>query len=236
MEAGGYHDRQWWSDEGWTWVSFEKKGGLSGIPRDHPRWWVKQDEDPPVGHSQGDSGSGGSGWKLRCLQEEIPMPWSWPACVNQLEAKAFCNWKSARDGVTLRLPSEAEWCVRACMMMMMMMMMMTMTMMMMMMMMMMMIRRRRRTRRLHFLSAARTNTHMHACMPPGLLVFCFPTFLTLTFTQSITNDGDLFFFFFSFCLSDCLFAGTPGAHRAERASVTPTSRRGSRTLPLATSI
>jgi putative 4-mercaptohistidine N1-methyltranferase len=43
------------------------------------------------------------------LQEEIPMPWSWPVCVNNLEAKAFCNWKSARDGKSFRLPSEPEW-------------------------------------------------------------------------------------------------------------------------------
>jgi len=102
VEDGGYHDRQWWSDEGWTWVSFEKKGGLSGQPKDHPRWWVPTNGQGASGQSTGD-------WKLRCLQEEIPMPWSWPVCVNQLEAKAFCNWKSARDGKSLRLPSEAEW-------------------------------------------------------------------------------------------------------------------------------
>ena len=37
------------------------------------------------------------------------MPWSWPVVVNQLEAKAFCNWKSAATEQTIRLPSEDEW-------------------------------------------------------------------------------------------------------------------------------
>ena len=36
------------------------------------------------------------------------MPWAWPAEVNVHEAKAFCAWKSERDGTPLRLPSEAE--------------------------------------------------------------------------------------------------------------------------------
>ena len=37
------------------------------------------------------------------------MPWDWPVEVNYLEAKAFCNWKGASTGKSLRLPSEAEW-------------------------------------------------------------------------------------------------------------------------------
>jgi 5-histidylcysteine sulfoxide synthase/putative 4-mercaptohistidine N1-methyltranferase len=105
VQDGGYHEKKWWTDEGWTWVSFETEGGLSGKPKDYPRWWV-----PP------ESAATAFGfavpkdqWKLRCLQEEIPIPWSWPACVNNLEAKAFCNWKSAKLGKSLRLPSEPEW-------------------------------------------------------------------------------------------------------------------------------
>lgn len=104
VEAGGYRDPQWWTEEGWTWVAFEREGGLSGKPKDHPRWWV-----PAGGEGSLADGTDRSQWKLRCLQEEIAMPWSWPVNVNQVEAKAFCNWKSARDGTALRLPSEAEW-------------------------------------------------------------------------------------------------------------------------------
>ena len=37
------------------------------------------------------------------------MPWNWPVEVNQLEAKAFCNWKAARTGRPVRLPTEEEW-------------------------------------------------------------------------------------------------------------------------------
>jgi 5-histidylcysteine sulfoxide synthase/putative 4-mercaptohistidine N1-methyltranferase len=110
VQDGGYHETKWWTDEGWTWVSFEKQGGLGGKPKDYPRWWV-----PPASAVIADAESKAGvtvtkdQWKLRCLQEEIPMPWSWPACVNNLEAKAFCNWKSAKLGKSLRLPSEPEW-------------------------------------------------------------------------------------------------------------------------------
>ena len=37
------------------------------------------------------------------------MPWNWPVEVNQLEAKAFCNWKAAVTGEPVRLPTEEEW-------------------------------------------------------------------------------------------------------------------------------
>lgn len=103
VQDGGYNDKQFWTDEGWTWVSFEKQGGLSGIPKDHPRWWVRSETaDSTVGAPK-------DSWKLRTLQEEIAMPWSWPACVNQLEAAAFCKWKSQKEGKSIRLPSEPEW-------------------------------------------------------------------------------------------------------------------------------
>ena len=37
------------------------------------------------------------------------MPWCWPVEVNYHEAKAFCNWKKARTGQPVRLPTEDEW-------------------------------------------------------------------------------------------------------------------------------
>ncbi len=37
------------------------------------------------------------------------MPWDWPAEVNYLEAKAFCNWLAETSGAPVRLPTEAEW-------------------------------------------------------------------------------------------------------------------------------
>ena len=43
------------------------------------------------------------------MTEEVPLPWDWPVEVNYHEAKAFCNWKSAQTGKTIRLPTEDEW-------------------------------------------------------------------------------------------------------------------------------
>jgi putative 4-mercaptohistidine N1-methyltranferase len=43
------------------------------------------------------------------MLEIIDLPWNWPVEVNQLEAKAFCNWKAADTGLAIRLPSEDEW-------------------------------------------------------------------------------------------------------------------------------
>jgi putative 4-mercaptohistidine N1-methyltranferase len=40
---------------------------------------------------------------------EIPLPPNWPVEVCWLEAKAFCNWKSAQTGQCVRMPDEAEY-------------------------------------------------------------------------------------------------------------------------------
>jgi 5-histidylcysteine sulfoxide synthase/putative 4-mercaptohistidine N1-methyltranferase len=86
VAAGGYGDERWWTDEGWAWRTYQEA--------EHPRFWV----------------TGGRGdWRLRCMAQEIPMPWDWPVEVNQLEAKAFCNWKAEQTGLPVRLPTEEEW-------------------------------------------------------------------------------------------------------------------------------
>ena len=43
------------------------------------------------------------------MAQIIDMPWNWPVEVNQLEAKALCNWMAAKTGRPIRLPTEAEW-------------------------------------------------------------------------------------------------------------------------------
>ena len=89
VEQGGYEQEQWWGEEGWNWVQcFDVK---------HPKYWVK------------DESEGSGGWMQRQLAEVTPLPWSWPVVTNQLEAKAFCNWKTAQTGSPIRLPSEDEW-------------------------------------------------------------------------------------------------------------------------------
>ncbi len=86
VQAGGYDNENWWTDEGWDWCGYQKA--------QHPRFWIPD---------------GSGNWKLRCLVQEIPMPWNWPVEVNQLEAKAFCNWKTGESGRPVRLPTEEEW-------------------------------------------------------------------------------------------------------------------------------
>ena len=85
VDGGGYHERRWWTNEGWRWREF--------AGAEQPTFWVKR----------------GQTWVLRLLAEERPMPWSWPVEVNCHEAAAFCQWKSAEGGIVLRLPTEAEW-------------------------------------------------------------------------------------------------------------------------------
>lgn len=85
IDDGGYQTEAYWSEEGWKWATWKKSG--------HPLFWRKTD----------------NGWKLRLVFNEIDMPWNWPVEVNQLEAKAFCNWKAAQTGQPIRLLSEDEW-------------------------------------------------------------------------------------------------------------------------------
>ncbi|MBP1637949.1 MAG: hypothetical protein H6Q18_738 [Bacteroidetes bacterium] len=85
VDAGAYHNQSYWTEEGWNWVTFKNAK--------MPLFWRKSDNV----------------YKLRLVAEEIPMPWNWPVEVNQLEAKAFANWKTEMAGKSYRLPTEAEW-------------------------------------------------------------------------------------------------------------------------------
>ena len=85
IEDNGYHKENLWSAEGWNWLKFSNA--------DNPLFWVRDT------HS----------FRLRTLAQEIDMPWDWPVEVNYLEAKAFCNWLSKKEGTSLRLPTEDEW-------------------------------------------------------------------------------------------------------------------------------
>ncbi len=85
VEAGGYEEERWWTEEGWAWRRY------AGAR--HPTFWEQR----------------AGGWFLRVIAEEIPMPWDWPVEVNYHEAAAFCAWKSDKTGQALRPPSESEW-------------------------------------------------------------------------------------------------------------------------------
>jgi len=89
IEAGGYQQLSYWTEEGQQWLSYKKSI--------MPVFWFKRDQQ----------------YFQRNLLNEIPLPLNWPAEVNYLEAKAFCNWKSEQEKRFIRLPTEAEWyCLR----------------------------------------------------------------------------------------------------------------------------
>lgn len=88
VNAGGYLDPQWWTEEGWNWNTYRQLG--------MPLFWRKDEQDK---------------YWLRTMASLIPMPWDWPVEVNYLEAKAFTNWLAAITGKSLRLPVEDEWYV-----------------------------------------------------------------------------------------------------------------------------
>ncbi len=86
VNDGGYDEKTYWTEEGWKWRNYRSEG--------HPVFWVPRPE---------------GGYRYRTMLQEIDMPMDWPVDVNYLEAKAFCNWMSAKSGKVFRLPTEAEW-------------------------------------------------------------------------------------------------------------------------------
>ncbi|MBX9725523.1 MAG: SUMF1/EgtB/PvdO family nonheme iron enzyme, partial [Candidatus Obscuribacterales bacterium] len=88
VSDGGYEKPEYWTETGWRWRSFRNVK--------HPTFWV------PVSNSEVHQ------YKLRTCFEIVPMQWNWPVVVNFHEAVAFSKWKSAQDGMTYRLLSEAE--------------------------------------------------------------------------------------------------------------------------------
>jgi 5-histidylcysteine sulfoxide synthase/putative 4-mercaptohistidine N1-methyltranferase len=85
IEAGGYRDESFWTDEGKGWLHYTKAR--------HPRFWVAR----------------GGEFFQRNLLEEIPLPLDWPVEVNCLEAQAYCAWLALETGENVLLPTEAHW-------------------------------------------------------------------------------------------------------------------------------
>jgi 5-histidylcysteine sulfoxide synthase/putative 4-mercaptohistidine N1-methyltranferase len=86
IKDGGYRNQSYWTAEGWQWVQYKKVTA--------PGFWIQQED---------------GSYRFRSMLTVIDMPWSWPAETNYLEAKAFCNWKTEKMGLPIRLPSEEEW-------------------------------------------------------------------------------------------------------------------------------
>jgi 5-histidylcysteine sulfoxide synthase/putative 4-mercaptohistidine N1-methyltranferase len=89
IQADGYKKSHYWTEEGQQWLNFTKA--------EMPRFWRKNNNE----------------YSQRNLLNEIPLPLSWPAEVNYLEAKAFCQWKSEITNKDIAMPTEAQWhCLR----------------------------------------------------------------------------------------------------------------------------
>lgn len=85
VKDAGYSNDQFWCEEGKAWKSYTRAA--------HPMFWRKCKQ----------------GYRLRTLSREIELPLSWPVEVNHLEASAFCQWKSHKEGVNITLPTEDEY-------------------------------------------------------------------------------------------------------------------------------
>jgi iron(II)-dependent oxidoreductase len=80
VEAGGYRDPGWWSDEGRSWLANTRLA--------QPMRWRK---------TRG-------AWTHRWFGRWEPLPLDRPVChVSAYEAEAYCRWAGRR------LPTEAEW-------------------------------------------------------------------------------------------------------------------------------
>ncbi len=88
VQEGGYANKAYWDEEG--------ERFLSVTNATHPTFWVEKSE---------------GGYDYRAMAEILPMPMNWPVDVNYLEAKAYCRWKSEKEGKNYRLLSEPEWYV-----------------------------------------------------------------------------------------------------------------------------
>ena len=102
MNAGGYSNREWWSDEGWNWIQQEQVS--------HPAFWLPA---PVVGRRSSVVGLRSSTldprpstleqWHWRAMLHSEPLPARWPVYVSHAEASAYARWKGRR------LMSEAEF-------------------------------------------------------------------------------------------------------------------------------
>lgn len=91
MAAGGYAQPRWWMSAGWDWVRSQRITA--------PQYWLPAERTASE-----------SGWTTFTLHGRVPIDPHTPMVhVNWFEADAYARWQGQRDGLPLRLPTEAEW-------------------------------------------------------------------------------------------------------------------------------
>jgi len=92
VKDGGYRTQEYWCDDGWNWRTHRNL-----------KWPFFWQQVGPAGSHE---------YNLRTIFEQINMPWDWPVDATYYEAKAFCHWKTEKDGSPTskpyRLLTEAE--------------------------------------------------------------------------------------------------------------------------------
>ncbi len=100
VEAGGYDDRRWWTEAGWTWVQKKQRRGPGAYG-----FSFGLDNHPVVGISWYEAVAY-TRWLRERLREEAVRQLA--AGVEDEEARAF--WQGLKEGrLVVALPSEAEW-------------------------------------------------------------------------------------------------------------------------------
>jgi iron(II)-dependent oxidoreductase len=79
MAAGGYEQRDCWSESDWRWRS---EGDIT-----HPAFWTRRDKR----------------WYYRGMFDLVPLPLQWPVYVSHAEANAYARWAGKA------LPTEVQW-------------------------------------------------------------------------------------------------------------------------------
>ena len=93
IDEGGYHQPEWWGEEGWAW----RQGDYDSQAPDSLKDWLAQ--RPPERRSEPYF------WR----QSQWNNPLAPVVGVTWFEAQAYCAWLSLVAGRAYRLPSEVEW-------------------------------------------------------------------------------------------------------------------------------
>mmetsp|Transcript_14630 Transcript_14630/g.40649 ORF Transcript_14630/g.40649 Transcript_14630/m.40649 type:complete len:969 (+) Transcript_14630:158-3064(+) len=92
VKEGGYRTEEYWCDDGWAWRTHRNL-----------KWPFFWQQVGPAGSHE---------YNLRTIFDVVPMQWDWPVDCTYYEAKAFCDWKTKKDGSpasrAYRILTEAE--------------------------------------------------------------------------------------------------------------------------------